>query len=465
MATDYRKAAGEKAAAAGLQNSIIKQHGKKYDCEEYLLNGTWAVIWGEPKRTIKKDDPDVRFKTQEPATEVLTNENDLIDDLPVKESLPVVSGMGNVAPVKAPLPAMKFSIFHHKKHSKAMPLILNNSDKFITMLAKHDIRQKKDGKLFAPVAFNGSRSNNNFVSASGICIDCDHGQPTIEGVLAVFPDALAAFYTTHSHTPESPRFRIVLPLSRSVNADEHALLVLGIKSIIPLELMECIDQTCFERARVHYLPSCPPGQEVHAKAGHQKGQPLDVEHFLKLGCSVEIPAAPAKSPSPIKVLPVKAPLPAETAETADTAILKEPANEKKRPSFDNWHTQVYPHEFSNDAWKALKKNGTAIMVLITCRAKHGHAAHDRTKKSTGLPTWSFTVKQAETQFKITRPTFIKAMALIQEIGFIENVRAGNFGSNTPALYRLSEKWKSWKQPESDNTNIMKARSMRLNSAG
>jgi hypothetical protein len=68
------------------------------------------------------------------------------------------------------------------------------------MFGKHDVRPLKDGKLFSPVAFNGNRGNNNFISASGICLDFDHGQPTIEGVLALFPNTLAAYYSTHSHS-------------------------------------------------------------------------------------------------------------------------------------------------------------------------------------------------------------------------------------------------------------------------
>ncbi|MFA7405308.1 MAG: hypothetical protein WC007_15040 [Pelobacteraceae bacterium] len=477
MSETYRKAAGDKAHANSFERSYIDQKGRKKDCEEYLSSGTWPSAWPEPKLIKQKSSQVSIHPATLPTVAAATEYQEMLfnttapvpDDLPVKESLPVNAvepePVNTPLPVKEPLPlvvistapAMRFSTFNHKKHSKAIPLILN-TDIFITMLATHHVRPSKDGKLFAPAAFNGSRGNNNFISASGICIDCDHGKPTIKGVLELFPDALAAFYTTHSNTPESPRFRIVLPLSRSVNAGEHAVLVLGVKSIITPELMDCIDQSCFERARSHYLPSCPPEYESLAIAGHQEGQPLDVEYFLSLGNAVDIPAS-VKRPPAAKAALVKPPLPAEMA---DTSTHDEPVNEKKSSPV-RWFAQIKPYELRTDAWRSLSK--TASDIVIICRAKDGRERHDKTRKSTGVITFTFPVNEAETQFRITRPTFIAGMKQVIERGFIEKVRSGNYGSNTPALYRLSDKWESWQQPERDNTNIIKARSMRGNSTG
>ncbi len=266
-----------------------------------------------------------------------------------------------------------------------------------------------------------------------------------------------------TYTPENPRFRIVLPLSRSVNADEHALLVLGVKSIIPPELTECIDQSCFERARIHYLPSCLPEHESYSFSGHKEGQPLDVERFLRIGGEIEAPAKPAKQKKPVNQdSAFKTPLPAETA---DTANQEEPFNGKKKTKIENWFYMMHLHEFSTDAWRALNKNSTAVMVLIICRGKSSNVANDSSRKSTSAPTFEFMCSEAERVFRITKPTFIKAMALIQEIGFIEKTRDGKYHGKTPTLYRLSNKWKSYQQPESDNANMTKARLMRGKTSG
>jgi hypothetical protein len=210
-----------------------------------------------------------------------------------------------------------FSTFKQVTSSKAIPLSLNKQT-FIKQFSKHDIRPEKDGRLFAPATFNKSRSNDNFISASGICLDFDHGQPSIEQVLHLLPGTLAAYYSTHSNTADDPRFRVVIPLSRPVNADEHARLVSWIGSIITPGLMDCLDSTCFERARSHYLPSCPPEHKSNAFAGHQAGDPLDVEHFLSLGNDVDTPLAKQPKPS------IAASMPQELANLAPAYEFTDP---------------------------------------------------------------------------------------------------------------------------------------------
>ena len=180
---------------------------------------------------------------------------------------------------------MLFSTFFNKKASAVRPTSLNWKN-LVKCLSHRSVRKEKDGRMFAPAIFEGKRSNATFIAASGLCLDFDHGQPDVAKVLEMFPDTVAAYYSTHSHTPEAPHFRVVLPLSRPVDAEEHFQLVRGIKSMLPLELMECLDASCFDRARAHYLPSCPPDQKHHAFTGHRDGDPLDVERFMRMGAAV-----------------------------------------------------------------------------------------------------------------------------------------------------------------------------------
>lgn len=197
---------------------------------------------------------------------------------------------------------MQFSAFTRVTDSKAYPLSLSREG-FISHFAKREIRPGKDGKMFAPATFNDTRSKVNFRTASGSCLDFDHGQPTIESVLKLFPGILMVWYSTHSNTAESPRFRVVIPLSRPVNAEDHDSLVQGIKSTLTPELMSCLDPTCFEPTRAHYMPSCPPEHESHAFNGHQDGNPLDVERFIALGRSSVEPATAKQELRPAPAAP------------------------------------------------------------------------------------------------------------------------------------------------------------------
>lgn len=231
-------------------------------------------------------------------------------------------------------PLVQFSKFTSKHHPVAIPLPLDR-DGFFELFAEHDVRSGKDGMMFAPATITGSRAKGNFISASGVCLDFDEGQPDVKSVLALFAGTLAAYYSTHSHcwkskekrdkyskvtipadttyTPTNPRFRVVIPLSRLIDADEHALLVLGVKSLLPLYLRECLDTTCFEKTRAHYLPSCIPGHEIYAFTGHQDGAPLDVDHFIQLGTAAADPVKTTKRREPATATPPR------TFEFADPA--------------------------------------------------------------------------------------------------------------------------------------------------
>lgn len=60
-------------------------------------------------------------------------------------------------------------------------------------------------------------------------------------------------YSTRKHSPEAPRLRVLLPLSRTVTADEYEPIARKCGEIIGLEMC---DKTTFEAARLMYYPSC-----------------------------------------------------------------------------------------------------------------------------------------------------------------------------------------------------------------
>lgn len=62
-----------------------------------------------------------------------------------------------------------------------------------------------------------------------------------------------AAYSTRKHDETKPRLRILVPLNRSVSADEYEPLARKLASIIGIELC---DPTTFEASRLMYWPSC-----------------------------------------------------------------------------------------------------------------------------------------------------------------------------------------------------------------
>ena len=61
-----------------------------------------------------------------------------------------------------------------------------------------------------------------------------------------------AVYSTHSHTPQHPRLRIIIPMTRDVNSDEYEAISRRIAADIGIDYC---DDTTFESSRLMYWPS------------------------------------------------------------------------------------------------------------------------------------------------------------------------------------------------------------------
>lgn len=124
---------------------------------------------------------------------------------------------------------------------------------------------------------DGSRRTAGSVTArSLVTLDIDFGGPDTIGVIR---DALAGvrwcLYTTHSHTPEKPRYRLVVPLSKEITPDEYIPLSRKVAEDIGLDLF---DDTTYEPHRLMYWPSCPSDGEFVFEEG--PGEDLSPESVL-----------------------------------------------------------------------------------------------------------------------------------------------------------------------------------------
>ena len=105
---------------------------------------------------------------------------------------------------------------------------------------------------------NSKRNNASVVNRCMVCLDADYAD---EGLLddldLTFINAYA-LYSTHSHTPEKMRLRLIIPLSRTVTPDEYAAISRRIADELTLTRF---DPTTFEPARLMYWPSTPEDGE------------------------------------------------------------------------------------------------------------------------------------------------------------------------------------------------------------
>lgn len=97
---------------------------------------------------------------------------------------------------------------------------------------------------------NGSRSDVRHRSI--LCLDADYADAELWPDWEMAFDCAAALYSTHKHTPEKPRLRLVIPLDRNVTPDEYQALGRRVASVLGIDKF---DDTTYQPQRVMYWPS------------------------------------------------------------------------------------------------------------------------------------------------------------------------------------------------------------------
>lgn len=97
---------------------------------------------------------------------------------------------------------------------------------------------------------NGSRTNVRFRSI--VCLDADYADKEIWNDFKSVFDNAAAIYSTHKHTPEKNRLRLVIPLSRTVTGDEYQAVARKIAATLDIDKF---DDTTYDVGRLMYWPS------------------------------------------------------------------------------------------------------------------------------------------------------------------------------------------------------------------
>lgn len=98
----------------------------------------------------------------------------------------------------------------------------------------------------------GRRKKDCVVFRSGLTLDMDYATADIPEQIEMFFDFRCLIYSTHKHTPEHPRLRLIIPLSRNVSPDEYTAVARKVAEEIGMEMF---DDTTYEPSRLMYWPS------------------------------------------------------------------------------------------------------------------------------------------------------------------------------------------------------------------
>lgn len=98
----------------------------------------------------------------------------------------------------------------------------------------------------------GRRKKDCVVFRSGLTLDMDYATADIPEQIEMFFDFRCLIYSTHKHTPEHSRLRLIIPLSRNVSPDEYTAVARKVAEEIGMEMF---DDTTYEPSRLMYWPS------------------------------------------------------------------------------------------------------------------------------------------------------------------------------------------------------------------
>ena len=122
----------------------------------------------------------------------------------------------------------------------------------------------------------GRRKNGMVLCRSMLTLDMDYGKPGIWDEIIMLHDFQCCVYSTHKHTPEHPRLRMIIPLSREVSEEEYPAVARMVAKDIGIDLF---DDTTYEACRLMYWPSTSANGEFFFQV--KDGTLLDPDAYLR----------------------------------------------------------------------------------------------------------------------------------------------------------------------------------------
>ena len=164
----------------------------------------------------------------------------------------------------------------------------------VRRLGKHSERKDKEGPAIIPAVFKDGmpRAAANVERLTALVLDIDKGPP-YDVLFPKFKPFAHVYHTTHSHTPEHPRYRVIIFLAQPIAVDQWAVFWSSAN-----RYFGHMDEATKDPCRLFYSPAHPPGAEFETR--FNPGVLLTAEH-LSQGTAggaeqQELPAGDAHAP-------------------------------------------------------------------------------------------------------------------------------------------------------------------------
>ena len=158
------------------------------------------------------------------------------------------------------------------------PTVTNETAAEYVKMPKDEKGRRKDvgGFVGGYIPNNGRRVRGEVKERYLITLDADSpSEDFISNLDLALGDMEYVLYSTHSHTPDNPRYRIIIPTDRVMSPDEYQAVSRRIADDIGIE---SFDSSTHQAERLMYWPSCP--KDVKYVYQHNEGKLISVDTYL-----------------------------------------------------------------------------------------------------------------------------------------------------------------------------------------
>lgn len=160
----------------------------------------------------------------------------------------------------------------------AEPTVTNETAAEYAKMSKADQGRKKDvgGFVGGYIPGNGRRIRGAVKERYLITLDADNpGEDFIVDLDMELGGMEYVLYSTHSHTADNPRYRVIIPVDRAMTPDEYQAISRQIADNIGIEFF---DPSTHQAERLMYWPSHP--KDVEYVYQHSEGSLVSVDTYL-----------------------------------------------------------------------------------------------------------------------------------------------------------------------------------------
>lgn len=133
-------------------------------------------------------------------------------------------------------------------------------ESFLSFVSSPAVATDKNAlRGWSPVKFRENRRGVEYVeSVSAIVLDDDSSGLSTDALARLWSGFAGAIHTSHSHTLEKPKHRVILRVSRDMTRDEHARMWRYVSAMATAK-GQTLDEQTRDASRLWYVPAQRPG--------------------------------------------------------------------------------------------------------------------------------------------------------------------------------------------------------------